>query len=605
MQKVRTFRVLFGGLAAIGLACGGTQGSIGNGDQPKPSKDGEPARRELPKIPTKVEIAAVAPTDGHDPSAESPLLGVMDEELKRSMSHLARHRVEPAYFLGYTITEERNIVIEAEGGGLINDIDQIGRTLDVDIRVGSKRFDNRHMLANNRLAAFTFLARTGTAPFGAEPKAVKQQLWLETDRKYREAVLVLRTLKTQGKLVAVDEKTPDFSAEKKEHFIQPEFKLKAKLDGWKSRVRECSKRARRGVATRSGCRLDVAIKTVYYVNSEGTRIQMSWPTSRWSVSVGIKANDGMPLSRTEDVFVKTPDELPDSKTIEVMIRQVTDQLDALHKSPVVDPFVGPAILEGRAAAVFFHEVFGHRIEGHRQRDPNFGKTFTAEVGNRIMPEWLSVYDDPTIRALNGIKDNGFYRFDDEGVRAQKAPLVENGVLRGFVQGRTPLSKFPKSNGHGRRSTGLPAVSRQGNLIVKADRSVTQDDLRARLLEEVKRQGKPFGMIFTDISGGFTNTSQFAAQSFKVIPTMAYRLYPDGRTELVRGVDIVGTPLTVLASVLAAARPVEIFNGMCGAESGWVPVSASAPSLLIEKIEVERSFKPTNSPPVLRPPTVRR
>jgi predicted Zn-dependent protease len=284
-----------------------------------------------------------------------------------------------------------------------------------------------------------------------------------------------------------------------------------------------------------------------------------------------------------------------------MIAKVTDELDALHKAPVVDPYVGPAILEGRAAAVFFHEVFGHRIEGHRQKDPNFGKTFTSEVGNKIMPEWLSVYDDPTIQALNGVEVNGFYRFDDEGVRAQRATLVENGVFKGFVLGRTPLEGFPKSNGHGRRAAGLPPVSRQGNLVVEASRSVTRDELRQRLIAELKRQNKPFGMIFTDISGGFTNTSKFGAQAFKVIPTMAYRLYPDGRTELVRGVDIVGTPLTVLASIRAAARPVEIFNGMCGAESGWVPVSASAPSLLLEKIEVERGFEPTNSPPVLDPP----
>jgi hypothetical protein len=148
------------------------------------------------------------------------------------------------------------------------------------------------------------------------------------------------------------------------------------------------------------------------------------------------------------------------------------------------------------------------------------------------------------------------------------------------------------------------VSRQGNLVVETERSVTKDELRQALLAEVKRQNKPYGMLFTDISGGFTNTSRLGSQSFEVTPVMAYRIYPDGREELVRGVDIVGTPLTALGSILSAARPMETFNGMCGAESGWVPVSATAPSLLLRSLEVERSFNPSDRGPVLDPPAVR-
>jgi len=603
MRNSPSFRVLCAANLAAFLACGGPSteaehpGGAGGAGAIK--------RPELPAIATKVDTVRVAPTDDNSPGARSKLLDVMAAENERSIRLLSKHPREPAYFLAYTVTEERNIVIEAEGGGLISDADETERSLDVDIRVGSPRFDNRHMLANDRLADFMFLARKGRAPFGTNPEALRQQLWLETDRRYRESVLVLRNLKTQERLVAESDKTPDFAPAKKESFVQPKLDLQVDKAGWAERIRKCSRRARKGVATRSGCRLDVSIKTVYYVNSEGTQLQTSWPTSRLSVSVGIKADDGMPLSRTEEEFAPTPDELPNDETVDHMIKTVTKELDALHAAPVVDPYVGPAILEGRAAAVFFHEVFGHRIEGHRQKDPNFGKTFTSEVGNAIVPEWLSVYDDPSIQELNGVKLNGFYRFDDEGVRAQQVKLVDHGVLKGFLLGRTPLDRFPTSNGHGRRAAGLPPVSRQGNLVVTADRSVTEDELRQRLLDEVKRQGKPFGMIFTDISGGFTNTSKFGAQTFKVLPTMAYRLYPDGHTELVRGVDIVGTPLTVLASIIAAARPVKIFNGICGAESGWVPVSASAPSFLLEKVEVERGFQPTNSPPVLNPPSITR
>jgi predicted Zn-dependent protease len=215
-----------------------------------------------------------------------------------------------------------------------------------------------------------------------------------------------------------------------------------------------------------------------------------------------------------------------------------------------------------------------------------------------------VYDDPRYTDLNGEFLNGFYRFDDEGVRAQRAVLVDKGVLTGFVQGRNPLDDFPQSNGHGRGEPGMWAVSRQGNLVVEAERSVPEPELKQMLIDELKRQGKPYGMMFTDISGGFTNTSRFLPQSFKVNPIMAYRIYPDGREELVRGVDIEGTPLIALGSIIAASREMQVFNGMCGAESGWVPVSASAPSLLLSQLEVARSTNETGTSPTLPPPSAR-
>jgi len=177
-------------------------------------------------------------------------------------------------------------------------------------------------------------------------------------------------------------------------------------------------------------------------------------------------------------------------------------------------------------------------------------------------------------------------------------------LRGFVQGRQPIKKFRNSNGHGRRQLGTLAVSRQGNLVVEASKSLSMEELEATLIEEIKRQGKEFGMIFTDIKGGFTNTSKFAPQAFKVHPVLAFRVYKDGKKELVRGVDIVGTPLTALSSIVAAGRPVEIFNGVCGAESGWVPVSASSPSLLLKQLEIERQALPSDRSQVLPPPSLR-
>jgi predicted Zn-dependent protease len=279
-----------------------------------------------------------------------------------------------------------------------------------------------------------------------------------------------------------------------------------------------------------------------------------------------------------------------------------EELVALRKAPIADPYTGPAVLEGRAAGVFFHEIFGHRLEGHRQKDDLEGQTFTAKLGKLVLPKFLDVVDDPTVTSLGGVPLSGHYFVDDEGVRSRRAVLVERGKLKGFLLDRSPVLPFKRSNGHGRRQSGHQVVARQGNLIVSSRRSLSRRQLRAELIDEVQRQNKPYGLLFKDIEGGYTITDRSGPQAFKVQPLMVYRVYPDGRPdELVRGAELVGTPLAAFETIIATDDEPGIFNGMCGAESGWVPVSAVSPSLLLRSIEIERGAHDRDRPPLLDPP----
>ncbi len=267
-----------------------------------------------------------------------------------------------------------------------------------------------------------------------------------------------------------------------------------------------------------------------------------------------------------------------------------------------EPFVGPAIFSGRASGVFFHEIFGHRIEGHRQKDESEGQTFTKSVGEKILPDFLSVTFDPTIKKIGGVDLNGTYEYDDEGVNGQPGKAVENGVLRNFLMSRSPIDGFDHSNGHGRRQPGLEVVSRQSNLLVTSTRTVSDEKLRQMLIDEIKRQNKPYGLYFEDITGGFTTTQRAGLQAFKVIPVIVYRVYADGRPdELIRGADIVGTPLASFAKILATSDKQEVFNGYCGAESGSVPVSAVSPAILISEIEIEKKDASQDLLPLLPSP----
>ena len=593
------------GLLAGLAGCPGGSGStpVKTGLNPTPPNAPE-IQIALESIPSKIEVTRSEPTEGNAPDKRSPILDIMKGENEREMGALRKQK-DPVHYLAYQLVEQRIVNLEAEGGALITDSDDAARNLDVEVRVGTPELDNTRALASDDNGLNSPLTRRGVVPFSDDKQAIQNALWLETDRRYREAVTALGYVRQDQSTLSKRATAPDFAIEKPEVYVEAPQQLVFDKQQWVDRLKRCSAKALKGAATRGSCGVVFQQNTAWFVNSEGSQVQLSWTNAQMSVSVGVKADDGMGLSRLEQRFGRQPADLPNDAAVDKMIATVTGDLDALHDAPLAEPYVGPAILEGRAAGVFFHEVFGHRIEGHRQKDTTSGQTFASYVGKDIAPDWLSVYDDATIVTLNGMQMNGFYRFDDEGVRAHRVSLIDHGKLIGFLMGRNPIKGFDHSNGHGRRSPGLPPVARQGNLVVEVAKSVPRADLEKLLIEEVKRQHRPYGMIFTDISGGFTNTSAFAPQAFKVNPVMAYRLFPDGKKELVRGIDISGTPLVALQSIRAASREIETFNGVCGAESGWVPVSASAPSLLLEKIEVEKGFIPPDRPPLLGPPSIRK
>jgi len=278
------------------------------------------------------------------------------------------------------------------------------------------------------------------------------------------------------------------------------------------------------------------------------------------------------------------------------------EMEALVKAPLVEPAAVPTMLTGRAAAVYFHEMFGHRAEGHRQKDVREGQTFAKKVGEQILPSFLSIYDDPTQARVRDQELLGHYLYDDEGVPSEHVVLVDHGVLRNFEMSRSPLLGFPHSNGHGRAQMGLVPVSRQGNLVVQSSKQVTNAELRKMLIEEIKKQGKPFGLVIDDIAGGFTFTGRGQPQVLQVTPLVVYQVYADGRPDLlVRGVDVVATPLVSLTKIVATGDTPEVFNGYCGAESGSVPVAAVSPPILISEMEVQKKETNVDRPPILPPP----
>jgi len=340
-------------------------------------------------------------------------------------------------------------------------------------------------------------------------------------------------------------------------------------------------------------------ETSYFVSSEGSRIVTPRKAARVVVIAATRADDGMDLFRARTFEAETAEGLPSQADMESAVKELGTSLEALRKAPVTEPFNGPAILSGRAAAVFFHEVLGHRLEGQRQRGDDEGQTFTKELNHEVLPPFLSVADDPTRTSFGDTWLSGNYEYDDEGQKARRVDLIQSGVLKTFLMSRLPIASFSESNGHGRAETGHVPTGRQGNLIVTSTKSVSDAELRKELIAEAKRQGKPYGLYFEDISSGFAVTQRSSPQAFQVIPLVVYRVYVDGRPdELVRGVSIVGTPLASMKRILATGDKPEVFNGECGAESGSIPVSAVAPAMLLSEMETQRQPQGKARPPIL-------
>ncbi len=527
------------------------------------------------------------------------LLQSITAEMNRSFNILKEKGDPPPYFLSYRVTDTKTISITASDGALqANTIDR-NRILDSNLRVGDYDFDNTRLTQG--LASGTLLL-----PIEDDADAIRSVIWLGMDEFYQSAVEQLRLAKQQQATSVGDEfNAADFSREDPQVSESPLVDLQVDRDAWAKKVRNISAVFKKyPLIYLSSVNLTTDATNKYFVSTEGSSLQHGTTQVRVAIFAITKADDGMDLFRFESFEAPAIDGLPDESKMIAAAEKVANDLMNLRKAPAMEPFTGPAILSGRASGVFFHEIFGHRIEGHRQKSEFEGNTFTAQVGEKVLPAFFSVSDNPTLKKYGSIDLSGFYNYDDEGVIAQRVPLVEKGMLKTFLMSRSPLEEVKKSNGHGRAQPGIGVVSRQGNLIVESSKTFSKAELRKMLLADVKRQGKKYGLFFDDISGGFTNTSRFATQAFQVTPVMVYKVYPDGRPdELVRGVDLIGTPLTVFSKILASDNSPEVFNGICGAESGWVPVSAISPGILVSQIEVQKRANPKEAPPILPPPGV--
>jgi len=544
----------------------------------------------------------------------NPILNTMQAELDRSMEKLQLEGEKPPYFISYLLVDRKEFSTKASLGALMASDDEHYRFLYVQVRVGDYEFDN--MPAPEDLFDFSEEKQEHDAeyakvpiPLTDEADLLRHALWLATDLRYKWALKQFAKKEGQRLREVAEERSDDFSQEEPVTYIGEQASLVINETKWEENVKNYSSLFKESPEIlESAVSFSAEARNDYFASSEGSSIQQGKVYYWLRISASTKASDGMWVRSYRNFFGWDESGMPDDDEVEAEIQALVNEVLALADAPVMEAYAGPALIESRAAGVFIHETYGHRMESHRLESKVYGETFKDKVGTKIMPEFISVCDDATIKEYQGKPLNGYYLYDDEGVAARRTELVKNGILVDFLCSRGPIKGFPNSNGHGRAMMqmvgyGDVPVTRQGNLILETSKPTPFPKLKKLLLKECRKQNKPYGLIFVRSEGGSTNVGRYSMESFQSFPLLVYRVdAKTGSQELVRGVKFGGTPLVALDKIVASGDDPEVFNGYCGAESGAVPVGLVSPSILLSEIEIAKQPAGSEKPPILPPPS---
>lgn len=556
----------------------------------------------------KVVVIILITLSVHSVWAQSALLQTLKSEADRNLVELKKQPI-PAYYISYRVYDVTSHSISASFGELTNSRPSRQRIFNAAVRVGTPEMDNTREIKESNERAYASSNSSGSGILGLEENSAawKTTLWQKTDAMYVEAAKRYEKVKANVAIkVSSDDLSSDFTLETPERYVEKAISFAdAKFDAkvWEEKLKKYSAVFNENKdIINSSVTFGVELTHKYFVDTDGAEIFENLLCYRLSMSASSKADDGMDLPLYKSYFAFDPKDLPLDEVVIADARQTSETLSKLRIAPIAESYSGPMLMTGQAASVFFHEIFGHRIEGARLKSETDAQTFKKKLGEYVLPQDMSVIFDPQLKRAHGFSLSGTYTFDDEGVRGQRVEVVKEGKLNAFLMSRIPIEGFPKSNGHGRGMIQLNTFTRQSNLIIESSKPKTEKEMRQMLIEQLKVEGKAYGYLMDQVSGGFTTTGRYMPNAFNVSPYLVYRIYADGRPdEIVRGVDLVGTPLAIFSQIAACGADYDIFNGYCGAESGSVPAACVSPTLYVKMIETQKKARSQSQPPILPRP----
>ena len=573
--------------------------------------------------------SALAQPAPKPPAGEDIVLRAMREEMDRSRQ-LRTAGLDVPYFIEYKLEDQESYSIGASLGGLLTARQMHLRVPAVQVRVGSYDLDN----TNHLYAGAGGGARydRDTWPLDDSLQAFRQNLWLATDRAYKSAVEAFSIKKEILKQTNVTDPLPDFYRAQPFTKVLPGKLVPLDGEAWKARsARVSSVFAAYPEIMTSGVEFESIASISYYMNSEGSTARYLDSLTSLRIRAATQAPDGMSLrDSVVHVSFEASKMASDADTIK-SAEQVANNLRALVKAPLGEAYSGPILMEPLASAQLLGYLLGDNIRSPRKpmAEPGRSVPFVSselegKIGSRILPEWLDVVDDPTQTEFRGHTLAGYYLIDNDGVPPKAVSVVEKGVLKEFLRSRQPIKGYSDSTGHARLLAGFGANQPViGNLFIRARQTKKMDALKQQLISMIQQRNKPYGILirkldypssasFGELQSIFTAMMQSGGGGRPApLPTLVYKIYPDGREELVRGLRLRGVSTRSLRDIMAASEEVAFFDfvnnaapfAMMGAPGYLAPATVTAPGILFEELELERSQDESSKVPIAPPPTL--
>lgn len=515
-----------------------------------------------------------------------PVLQAMTEELHRSKSGLKLDQVAAPYYIEYRVTDLDEVIAEATFGALNLNVRNRFRVLRVVVRIGDYKQDSYFGQGEGTV---------GLLPVDNGILPLRHALWLTTDRAYKAAAEALTAKQAQLKQLTIDQPVDDFAHADPVHSIAPLATLAGNFSSWTATLEKATSfYAEDPQLEDFDSSLHFSAVNQYFVNSEGTVVRTGKTLYELQSRCRTQAADGMNLGRTTSYAKTKLTDLPSADQFMKGASEAVASLKPFREAPVIEEeYRGPVLFSAHAGSNVFAKLVGENVLGQKPALGKSGRTtgvFSTNYKTRVLPEFLSIEDDPTASSYGGHQLLGAYDVDDEGVPAKKVSLVEKGVLTNYLLGRTPIRDFPSSNGHARaRTASSPPVPSLGNLIVRSTETVSPDDLKNKFLELCRQRELPYCYRVESV----VSVSQFE-------PNLLYRVYTkDGHEELVRGAVFGDLDTRALRNDLVAAGD-DVF-----VESSFsqAPHSIAAPSLLFDELEIKRASINKENLPEYPPPTI--
>jgi TldD protein len=549
---------------------------------------GKVLRRPVTRLILLTLFACTIPTKGQqtggskNSSAADPLLQAMREELDRSKAQLKMENVPAPYYIEYRLSDVDEYDAEAAFGALRQDQRTHARSLRVVVRVGDYKQDS-YFGPGTGVATY--------APVENDPIAVRWQLWAATDQAYKAASEALAAKRAALREYTADQPFDDFARAPAVESVEPLAHLDFDSKPWKEALEKATALFRSDPKIESlTAQLRFRAVNQYFMNTEGTVSRHGYTVYFLTAAGSTQAADGMRLERSPDYTTASLKELPAPDQFLADTTKMLRTLRDLREAPVVEEdYRGPVLFSADAASDIFNGMIARNVLGNRPRPGDSARVtgqFASSYKSRVVPAFLSVSDDPTMKTFSGKSLVGSYETDDEGVRASKVEVIEDGELVNYLLGREPIRDFPESNGHGRAAPAQVAFPSIGNLIVEPKQTLSPEELKKKLIEICRQEGKTYGYYAETLGGP------------RYDPRLLYRVYEkDGHEELVRGGVFSELDTRALRNDLIAAGNDPLVSN----HDGLIPTTVIAPSILFDEVEVKRTDTKNAKLPEYPPP----